>query len=678
MKKINFLIIIIVNSLNINLSAQTNEYFKASPPVALKWDNGPVSLGMVMDMSLVPASDKKSQDLMISRIWQGVLIYPSVGQFSEKSLLKEPYFVGKSGILLFQTMDWDNDGTLDLIGADRFGFLYQISGKGKYPNVSYEVSEATIMRDALNNLPFNIPFDNPNLLKPDDLGGYKDLEYYNYLFPILFSSKECRYRDLIIGDWAGNLWWLPEQSAGIGKPSYCGIKYRKERSKSLIGINYQKNLGLDHSKPAEKIHDENGQPFLLGKGKDAATLYRGANTRPIVYPDEKGTPGLLVICGSNQQQFFYLRRINTSSDRKPVFKNMGEVSISGLDLNKLNAHCKVCLFENNGRKDLLLANGNYLSQLRNSGWVNGIPNFTFHNWIKGENVTGSFGAFNDILKGSKGNRFIIHFAGDCWNFIPIKKNKEGLQLHYTDSLKIMDQNGVFHVDGETDPQVAPEWGYHRITKWDFDGFDHNHLLAGTDKGLLFLLKDDLDCAKSGKFIFRSFGPLKDASGQVIKIHNRAVAASMDLNDDGRKDLIVGGISYQLGVKSDPHPGGGVYYLLNEGTDSAGLPILSSPKPLNLGIEFKPRMNSHIGLQVLDIDHDGREEVIIGLQDPGWDGRIFHKVKGKIALEYTGMRVPVKPINEHILDIDGDSNYELVSPGGERGVGYYKRLEKISK
>jgi hypothetical protein len=90
------------------------------------------------------------------------------------------------------------------------------------------------------------------------------------------------------------------------------------------------------------------------------------------------------------------------------------------------------------------------------------------------------------------------------------------------------------------------------------------------------------------------------------------------------------------------------------------------------------MNSHIGLQVLDIDHDGREEVIIGLQDPGWDGRIFHKVKGKIALEYTGMRVPVKPINEHLLDIDGDSNYELVSPGGERGVGYYKRLEKISK
>ncbi len=676
MAKIQLLILIIIYLLNVRVSGQTNEYFKAGPAVTLKWDNGPVSLGMVMDMSLVPFSRKNSQDLMISRIWQGVLIYPNGQQFSEKSLLKEPYFAGKAGILLFQPVDWDKDGTLDLIAADRFGFLYLIQGEGKYPNINYDVSEATIMRDCSNNLPFNIPYENPNAVKPDNLGGYIDLNYHNYLYPVIYSSKGL-FRDLIIGDWAGNLWWLPEHSKGTGKPSYSGIKYSKESSSSVSGSNFQKNLGLDYSKPAEKIVDENGQPFLLGTGKEVNKIFQGANTRPIIYPGENGNKDLLVICGGNKQQFVYLKRINSPDERKPVFRNLGEIQIHGLDVSKLGFHSKVCLFNNNGRKDLLLANGNYLAVLKNTGWGKGIPAFTFTNWIKGENATGSFYAFNDVLTDEHGKRYIVHY-GDCsWNLIPIENSNDGIRLHYTDSLKIMDQNGVFHVDGETDPQLSPTWGYHRITRWDFDGSDRNHLIAATDKGLLFFLKDGQNCAKSGKFIFHSYGPLKDASGQVIKIHNRAVAASIDLNEDGRKDLIVGGISYQLGIKSDPNPGGGIYYLLNQGTDSEGLPILSSPKPLDLGVEFKPRMNSHVGLQVLDLDNDGREEVVIGLQDPGWDGKIFHKLKGKIALEYTGMRVPVKPINEHLLDIDGDSHYELVSPGGERGVGYYKKLEKIN-
>ena len=680
-KKRFCLFFIIVFALSIPAASQDpgnkpGTYFKPGPVTELKWDYGPVSLGMAMDLDLVPASGKNSQDLMISRIWQGIYTYPSQNAFSEKTLLQQPHFMGKAGILLFQPIDWNKDGIMDLIAGNRNGFLYLLPGNGVYPKINYDVSNKTIMRDAVNHLPFNIPYENPNRAKMDDLGGYIDLLYYNYVYPKIYTSPSFKnFKDLIIGDFAGNLWWLPDQSDGTGQPSYSGVKYSKGVSHQKSGVQYQKDLGFDYVKPAEKINDEQGHPFLLGTAKEKKSFYKGSNTRPILYPDQQEIPGLLVIAGSNLQQVFYLKRVNSLSERKPVFRNMGEVTIAGLDKTKLNFHSKICLFDNNGDKDLLLATGNNIAIIKNTGWENGIPQFTFNNWISGPDVTGSFYAFNDMFTDSRGKRYIIHFAGTYWNMIPVEKTNDGIRLHHTDSFKIKDQNGIFRVAGETDPQLSPEWGYHRISKWDFDGSGRDHLIVSTDKGLLYLLKDDPRLTKPGEFIFRSSGPLKDASGHVIKIHNRAVAASMDLNEDGREDLLVGGISYQLGIQSDPHPGGGVYYMINQGNDSDGLPILSPPQPINLGPDFKPRINSHIGLQVLDIDHDNEKEVIVSLQESGWNGRIYRKIKGKIAFQYTGLVAPVIPINEQILDLDGDGRYELVRPGGETGVGDFRELEK---
>ena len=651
-------------------------YFKPGPATALKWDHGPVSLGMVMDMDMTPGPGKSSKYLLISRIWDGIYTYPSQGAFSGESLLKQPYFMGKAGILLFQPVDWNKDGIADLIAADRDGFLYLLPGNKTAAGIHYDKSNKAIMRDAVNNIPFNIPYENPNNPRVDDLGGYIDAQYYNYVYPKIYTSPFFKkFRDLIIGDFAGNLWWLPDQSGGSGQPSYSGIKYTKEVSYQRFGMQYQKDLGLDYVKPAEKINDEQGEPFLLGKAKENKAFFNGSNTRPIIYPDQSGAPGLLVIAGSNLQQIFYLKRVNSLRERKPVFRNMGEIKIAGLDKSTLNFHSKICLFENKSSKDLLLTTGNNIAILRNGGWKNGVPHFTFHNWVSGPDVTGSFYAFDDMFTDNNGKRYIIHFTGTYWNMIPVEKTKDGIRLHYTDALTIMDQNGIFSVEGETDPQLSPEWGYHRISHWDFDRAGHNHLIAATDKGLLYLLKDDPAPAKPGRFIFRSSGPLKDASGNVIRIHNRAVAAGIDLNEDGREDLLVGGISYQLGIQSDPHPGGGVYYMINIGNDAEGIPVLSPPQPLDLGPDFKPRINSHIGLQVLDIDNDGEKEVIISLQDAGWDGRIYRKVRGKTALQYIGSKVPVKPINEQVLDLDGDGSYELVRPGGERGVGDFRKLER---
>ena len=651
---------------------KSDTYFKTGPERELKWDFGPVSLGWVMDLSLVPLSKRSSSDLMISRIWQGLYLYPS-DKFSEKSLLNDPYFLGKGGVLLFQPVDWDDDGVVDLIAADRDGFLYQIPGNGSFPDIGYDKSEAAIMRDVSTNLPFQIPYDNPNH-KKGDLNGYIDTLYYNYVYPEIYTSQS-KFRDLIIGDQAGNLWWLPEQSNGKGKPSYAGVKYRKQKSNHALGMKYQKTLGFDYVKPGGKIMDEKGQPFLLGIGREEEIIFQGANTRPVLYPDETGVPGLLVLSGTNDQQIYFLKRINSLNERKPVFRNMGEVHISRLDKGKLNFHSKLCLFEKNGKNNLLLASKNYLAEIELAGWKGGVPQLKFKGWMEGPDATGAFYAFDGMHTDEKGRRYVIHFTGTHWNMLPVLKNGNEIRLQHVDSLKIMDQNGVFTVEGETDPQGSPKWGYHRMARWNFNGKSTNHLIAATDKGHLYLLEDDPALARPGKFIFRSSGPLKDSSGKIIRIHNRATAGGIDLNEDGREDLLVGGASYQLGIKSDPNPGGAIYYLINQGTDADGLPVLSPPKPLDLGTDFNPPMNRHVGLQILDLDNDNDKEIIISLQTPDWDGRIFHKVKGEIRLVYSGLRLPVIPINEQILDIDGDGHYDLVRAGGERGVGNYRKLER---
>jgi hypothetical protein len=52
---------------------------------------------------------------------------------------------------------------------------------------------------------------------------------------------------------------------------------------------------------------------------------------------------------------------------------------------------------------------------------------------------------------------------------------------------LYDQNGVFQVDGDTDVQHTTKWGFHGAALWDYDGSGQQHLIVGTDKGLLYLI-----------------------------------------------------------------------------------------------------------------------------------------------------------------------------------------------
>ena len=329
--------------------------FTAGPEADLKWDEGPVSLGLLMDLGFISTSPSGNSDLLISRIWSGLFRYP-MPEFNEKLLTQTPHKLCEAMTLMFHPTEWTGDGISDLIAADRDGFLYLMPATGTPPDILYEKSDDNILRDSTGKYAFNIPFENPELPRQDDLGGYTDSQYSNYLFPRVYHCAGNSRKDLIIGDAAGNLWWLPDLSDGSGCPLYDGVVYSKQPTTQRFGSEYQLKFGLDYVKPEEKICGETGNPFLLGEGIEAGKKFTGSMARPFLYPGQSGElTDLIVLAGATRQQMFYLKRVNPPEERKPVFSNMGEVTISGLDMSLLNCHSMLCLLQKNNRNDLLLA-----------------------------------------------------------------------------------------------------------------------------------------------------------------------------------------------------------------------------------------------------------------------------------------------------------------------------------
>jgi hypothetical protein len=273
---------------------------------------------------------------------------------------------------------------------------------------------------------------------------------------------------------------------------------------------------------------------------------------------------------------------------------------------------------------------------------------------------------------NSGKRYI---ADSMWTRIEMREivvDGEGISLS-PDKAALEDQNGIFRMQGETDPQASPDSGFHQIAKWDFDGSGRQHLIAGSDKGLLYLLIDEGNAVSGGTFKFCSAGPLKDCDGNVIKIHNRTCPAAVDMDGDGLEDLIVGGATYQLGFKTDPNPGAGLYYLLNKGVGPDGLPILETVGTLPIaGHDLRVVTNRMIEVHAVDLDNDGRKEIIVSSGAEGHVGRVFRPTT-PIGLHYTGKIVPGMSLLKRLLDLDGDGRPELVYAGGEPGIAYYRKM-----
>lgn len=599
--------------------------------------NGPVSFGLVVSGSMVSWSNPQARDLLIGRIWSGIHLYPADRLESDEPDRMPPILVCSN--YCTPTMgipaDWNGDGQEDLIVSDRHGFLYLFERKGAYPNLSFEYVET--ISDRRTGLPLNIPHDNPYHMTGNQ-GGYVDPQFFNYVYPMVYPNARGPKVDLIVGDKAGVLWWLPDESDDGKKPAYTGEVYDKnyehdgldEHARSKVGKAYLEKYGNRYIRPPSKICDENGEPFLLGEGLEAGFRYPGSHTRPVLFRNPAtGTDDLLVLAGFVSPKIYYLQRSGGEAGEKPVFRNLGEVAVEGLDEAKLKMGPHSRLIVDHATNDLILSAGNLLWRLKNKREEAPVPRYRCLGPISGNHAATSGYHYAEVLEDrGNGKRYVADCQWTCIELREIMAGPDGVYLS-TEKRMLEDQHGVFRMQGETDPQSSPDSGFHQIAKWDFDGSGRQHLIAGSDKGLLYLLVDEGEAGIGGTFEYRSVGPLADSDGLVIKVHNRACPAGADLDGDGREDLIVCGATYQLGFHTDPNPGAGVYYLLNKGMDADGKPILERGGVLPIG-------------------------------DP-------------ILLQYTGKIVPDMGLLKRLLDLDGDGKLELVYAGGEPGIAFYRKM-----
>jgi len=375
---------------------------------------------------------------------------------------------------------------------------------------------------------------------------------------------------------------------------------------------------------------------------------------------------------------YYLKYVHSDESGRPSFRNLGEVKITGFVYEysscTFSYHSHMIVNEGDGWNDIMISSGNRMAVLKNKRLDKLKPEFEFGGWISHRDAITSGYNFKEVLVDSREKkRYIIDSNGAGWEFRHVMKHGSGIRIS-SESIPLKDQNGVFRVEGENDPAGGKDWGFHRAVKWNFDGSGKQHMIIGTDKGLLYLLINNDKPAEGEPFSFRSLGPLRDTCNNVIKIHNRVSPAAVDLNNDGLEDLIVAGASYQLGIKTDPCPGGRIYYIINKGVDGSGIPILEPVEKLPVrGRDIEININNMVEVQVIDIDNDLKDEVIAGSTSDWYKGCIYKLSTDPLEIVYDGKMLQKFDPLCHIIDIDGDGKPEYVFAGGEPGVGYYCKI-----
>jgi len=626
------------------------------PLAELRADSGPISFGTIVSADVVSWSSPEAQDLLIARLWDGVYLYPSM----DLRVLGEPIrLCDQLGhvVLMVEPVDWDEDGRQEAIGTDRQGKILCLKRAGRYPNLRLEAAQDPLL--AADGLPFNIPFVNPKYRladQPETLWP----EGFNYTYPTRYSSAGKNSADLIIGDWGGVLWYLPHVGVKDGLPVFAGRSYAK------------RDGGL-YAKPKHLLVDDRGQILLMGEGKEYNIRYPGGASRPVMFRnDSTRSDDLIVLCGMTGNELRYLQRVKSGPEGEPIFKDLGKITIEGLPddgYDAYNYHAVVTVIGSGPWPDLLLTRGCDIAVCRNDNIAGPKPAFRFSHWISGQDVPTRGYNFTEILTDLQGRRYLLE-NDNHWHFRELLTAEGNLRVS-SQRHPLYDQTGVFRVEGETDPQHGANWGFHRAALWDYDGGGKQHLIVGTDKGLLYLLREEVPLGKNGRFEFRSFGPLKDSEGTVIRVHHRLVVAPLDLDADGRLDLVLAAAS----MGQDPSPGSGIYFVRNIGMQTDHTPVLSPVQPLETeGHTHPPFVNQHAQLQSLDLLGNGERLLVVGTQvGDNFRGYVYRSAKDRIALEHTGMILPPISIEERLLDLDGDGQWEYVRSGGESLIAQYGKV-----
>ena len=627
---------------------------------------GPLSAGLPCSGTAFFPANGTGESVIFTRIWDEAYMFPGF------EMKHPPVSVSKGlgGCRGITAVDWNHDGIQDFVVTERTGFLFlyeQVLKDGKV-----FIEERETIRDYKTGHAFNIQFYHPELGYEDDLGGYTSIGFANYLYPAHYPARKER-TDLIIGDNAGKLWWLPDDSEGNDTPKYSGRTYQKGENLlvNAFGRSMVAKYGEYFAEPYEQLLNENGEPFVIGDFFENGTSYNGGITRPIVfYNEHTGMYDLLVAAGCKRYVIHYLKCTKVENG-KPVFADMGEVTPEYVAKQNFYFHTSQAFSVKN--KKLYIAYENARIYGYDFVWENGMPMFKNAQMAMAEN-TGVIGYLAEYILYDKktGKEYITDFPNKlCLR--EIERNPSNVRIAH-ETIELNGDGKPVVPKGVTDPQMGELWGFHRSALWDFDQSGKNHIIIGTDTGNLLLVTDTGGYFTTGDCKLSDY--LKDSNGDVIKVHNRAKAIAFDLDGDGRDDLIIGGQSYQMGIPLDPNPGLGFVAYLNKGLGKDGLPILEkTPLVLN-GHEFADGVNRHVHLFSADIDHDGETEVILSVQQEGFAGRIFKKTPDKAELYYTGSYIENFSIDDSLIDIDGDGEPEIVFGGGETGFVVYHKIIQI--
>ena len=651
-------------------------------PQTLTWDHGPVSFGNLVAGAIVSWSTDSALDLLVSRCWRGAYLYTSTA-LSDDELIRPPIKVCEDLEYLTRAtpLDWNRDGFDDLVLTDRPGFIYLAERTGDYPNITFP--KATPLTDYQSGLVFNIPFENPHHPGPDSQGGYLDPDFFCYVYPVAYPMSDDPGHHLILGDAAGNLWWLRDESGGVGEVRYQGLEYEKTGTPMSYGIRYRERFGTTFAKPAHKLCTTDGKAILLGKAFEGYRDEEGGNCKPILLPSENGSDAdLLVLTTDQTAHIHYYARNGVTDAGVPTFEQRGMVELSGIDPKSIGFHSPIMLTPYDGGARMILATSSGLAILnKSSGRKGEAPSYEFDHYVSGTDVPAALYGATEILTDDYGSRYLLDNPGS-FRMYPLteqpSENTDDAPVLRVGSefVEIRDNYGVFEPEGITDVRSAPNWGVHRAVRWRFDARnpDRQDLIVGTDVGHLYLLIADGD--DPGRY--QRYGPLEDSTGEVIKIHNRVFPAPVDYYQDGREDLLLVGANYQMGIAPDPNAGCGFYVCEHLGMRD-GLPRLSRPVPVHFGGFTPPlEVNQNPHMQTIDIDGDGEIEVIIAVKDDGGKGRIYSVAPEGGALDYTGTYIPEFRLHQRILDIDGDGKLERVFAGGETGIGRYEPVEIVKE
>ncbi len=639
--------------------SQTQAFAEFGELTELRTDDGRLSFGTIVSADVVSWSAPHSQDLLIARLWDGVYLYPSkdLESFGEPIRLCDQ--LGHT-VLMVEPLDWDGDGNEDvIIGTDRQGNISCLRRVGEFPDMRLEVASMPLR--TADGLPFNIPFVNPKYRLADHPENIWP-QNFNYTYPTAYRSNDSSAADLIIGDWGGVLWYLPQAGTKDRLPSYAGTAYSKRD-------------GTQYARPAHLLVDEQGQTLLIGEGTENGIRYPGGASRPVMYHNAAtNSADLIVVSGMDGNNIRYLKRVSTGVDGDPIFSDLGELTIEDLPddgYDAYNYHAVAEIAGNQPWPDLLLSRGCDMAVCRNLRISGPKPRFRFDHWISGQNVPTRGYNFTEILTDTNGRRFLLE-NDSHWSFRELRMDNGKPKLS-SSRFPLHDQNGIFRVDGDTDIQHMTRWGFHRAALWDYDGSGQQHLIVGTDKGWLYLLRHEQPLGTNDHFEFRSFGPLKDSNGKVIRIHHRVVAAPLEMNHDGKLDLVLAGATYGTG---DPNPGSGIYYVLNSGEASDHSPILSPVQAIEtIGHTHPEFRHLHAQLQSLQLPGETERIVVVGTQSgDNFQSYAYRPAADRIALEHTGLVFPPISIEERLLDLDQDGSLEYVRSGGESLIAKYAPVE----